>query len=282
MKTFVLSDSTSINSYGFSVDVNGIDTTRFATNPVMLYQHDAERVIGRWTNLRIEDGRLLADAEFDTTDADVKTIAEKVERGFLRGCSIGILVHEAREIEGNQIITRSELLEASVVSVPADPGAVVLYDNNHTQLTVEQLTKLCITQNTSQQMENQSQNFNVVEELAAKEAQIANLLQQIAELKAEKVSAYLDMAVSDGKITETEKPLFARLALSDEETVRQIIDNRPKRAQMSLASQINNATENERKDWSFMDWMRKDNAGLQRMKANQPDMFNALRNAYNS
>lgn len=282
MKTFVLSDSTSINSYGFSVDVNGIDTTRFATNPVMLYQHDAERVIGRWTNLRIEDGRLLADAEFDTTDADVKTIAEKVERGFLRGCSIGILVHEAREIEGNQIITRSELLEASVVSVPADPGAVVLYDNNHTQLTVEQLTKLCITQNTSQQMENQSQNFNVVEELAAKEAQIANLLQQIAELKAEKVSAYLDMAVSDGKITETEKPLFARLALSDEETVRQIIDNRPKRAQMSLAAQINNATENERKDWSFMDWMRKDNAGLQRMKANQPDMFNALRNAYNS
>ena len=35
-KRFVLSDTSSINSKGYRVDINGLDLTRFESNPVML------------------------------------------------------------------------------------------------------------------------------------------------------------------------------------------------------------------------------------------------------
>ena len=63
--TFVLSDET-VNSYGFVVLTEGIDTTAFERNPVMLYMHNRDgNVIGRWDNIRKEGKRLLADAVFD-------------------------------------------------------------------------------------------------------------------------------------------------------------------------------------------------------------------------
>ena len=61
--TFVLSDE-SVNSYGFVVLTEGIDTSAFERNPVMLYMHNRDgNVIGRWENIRKEDKRLLGDAE---------------------------------------------------------------------------------------------------------------------------------------------------------------------------------------------------------------------------
>ncbi|MBR4583052.1 MAG: hypothetical protein IKO34_04485, partial [Bacteroidales bacterium] len=68
MKTFVLCDSSSINSQGFRIPLEGMNLDRFRVNPVMLYQHDKYSVIGKWENIRIEDGKLLADAKFDSED----------------------------------------------------------------------------------------------------------------------------------------------------------------------------------------------------------------------
>lgn len=39
-KRFVLSDGSTINSKGFRIDINGLDISRFATNPIMLYEHN--------------------------------------------------------------------------------------------------------------------------------------------------------------------------------------------------------------------------------------------------
>ena len=74
-KTFILSDSASLNSHGFKIDLAGLKLDRFKLNPVMLYNHDRSTTIGKWTNLRIEDGKLMADAEFDTDDEVGKEVA---------------------------------------------------------------------------------------------------------------------------------------------------------------------------------------------------------------
>lgn len=73
----ILSDSSKENSKGFRIDLATLNTERFKTNPVMLYQHDPERIIGRWENLRIEGQLLKADAIFDTADEEIKPIIEK-------------------------------------------------------------------------------------------------------------------------------------------------------------------------------------------------------------
>lgn len=51
----VLIDSHNVNSYGFKINLEGLDLKRFKKNPVMLLQHDPDNLIGCWEDLAITD-----------------------------------------------------------------------------------------------------------------------------------------------------------------------------------------------------------------------------------
>jgi len=151
-KRFVLSDGNSVNSNGYRVDINGLDLTRFKSNPIMLYEHNPQRVIGRWKDIQKGDQKLTAAPDFDTEDVEVLSIAGKVERGFINGASIGIIVFKIQNIDGVDVVTKSELFEASIVAVPADAGAVRLYNDQLECLTIEKL-KLSINKQKQKEMD---------------------------------------------------------------------------------------------------------------------------------
>lgn len=307
--TFCLSDSRNVNSHGFRMSLEGMNITRFASNPIMLYQHDTERIIGKWDNLRVEDGRLLAEPVFDLEDEEAKKVADKVERGFLRGCSIGVIVRQMDEDEQDGTLTASasELLEASIVSIPADAGAVRLFDEERHLLSAEAIpTYLSATINHNNQMSNPKQTSETENlaklqtDLETKATEVATLAAQIADLKAEQESKdktiaeltakiaemvehehknYLDKAVKEGRISKEERDNFAILMNDHDDIVKSIIDGRPAKAQMSLAETIKNlgAADGEKANWTLLDWMRNDNAGLQKLRTENPMLFAKLK-----
>lgn len=120
--TFLVSDET-VNSHGFKVLTNGIDTKRFEGNPIMLYMHERANIIGRWENIRKENGQLFADAVFDIEDLTAKEIAGKVERGFLKSASIGITKANLKD----GIVNSCELMEISIVDIGSNSNALRLY-----------------------------------------------------------------------------------------------------------------------------------------------------------
>ena len=137
MKTFILYDEAMARQEATRVRLQGLDLTRFKKNPIMLYMHQrvpaargpaGSEVIGRWTGVRIQEGRLLADAVFDKSDTWSSRIADKVQKGFLRGASIGISVLESQEHteEGKTYleVQQSVLLEASIVDIPQNENAL--------------------------------------------------------------------------------------------------------------------------------------------------------------
>lgn len=125
--TFVLSDE-SVNSYGFVVLTEGIDTSAFERNPVMLYMHNRDgNVIGRWENIRKDGKRLLGDAVFDDSTELAATVKKQVEKGFLRSVSIGIEQIATEELNGVQTVTKCRLIEASIVDIPSNENAVKLF-----------------------------------------------------------------------------------------------------------------------------------------------------------
>ena len=124
--TFVISDE-SVNSYGYVVMTDGIDTTAFARNPVMLYMHERKTVVGRWENIRKEGKKLLADAVFDESTDLGRTVKKQVENGFLRSASIGVDIVEKKVINGVETVTKSILFEVSIVDIPANQNALKLY-----------------------------------------------------------------------------------------------------------------------------------------------------------
>jgi HK97 family phage prohead protease len=130
--TFILSTE-DVNSYGTWISTEGISLKRFNINPVMFYGHNYDIVIGRWENLRIENGKLLADAVFDMKDPFAAEIARKIEEGFIKGVSVGIdiIAHSddkqyKKPGQGLPAILQSELVEASIVPVPANSSSLKL------------------------------------------------------------------------------------------------------------------------------------------------------------
>lgn len=288
-KTFVLCDSAKVNSYGFSFDLLGMDLERFKNNPVMLYGHDSDSVVGRWENIRVEGGKLMADAVFDLEDEKGAKVAGKVERGFLRGCSMGVYVRKMID----SVAVESELIEASIVSVPSDSGALVLYDENRKKLSVEEAQlKYNINENNQKMDSNEKTNFDseVAElqmkltecsaELEASKIEKAEMAERIEKLEAAiaerdnaAIELYLQNAVKDGQINEKEREGFAKLAASDFETVKSIIDSREKKASMSLRDMqsycVTSTNELAAKSWDELDRENK----LADLKMQDPEMY---------
>ena len=153
-KTFVLSDE-SINSHGFWLMMSGGDLSQFKKNPVMLWMHsrawkgttDEVLPIGRWENIRVENGKLLADPVFDENDDFAMRIADKVDNGFIKMASTGITVlaisEEPKYVKPGQTratVTKWKLREASIVDIGANDSALGLafYDENGDPLNLSQ------------------------------------------------------------------------------------------------------------------------------------------------
>lgn len=109
-----------------------VDLTRLQNLGVALFNHDCNKVIGAVQEARLDAGhKCSAVISFDTDDF-AETIFQKVQRGTLKGISIGYVINSFEEVKSGQKsscgrftgpcrIARSWTpLEVSVVSVPAD------------------------------------------------------------------------------------------------------------------------------------------------------------------
>lgn len=124
---FTVSDET-LNSYGSVILTSGINIARFQRNPIMLYMHDRDKgVIGRWENIAKEGDKLTAVAIFDDATELGAKVKHQVESGFLRSASIGIENCKCETINGIQSIVECDLIEISIVDVPANENAVKLF-----------------------------------------------------------------------------------------------------------------------------------------------------------
>ena len=137
--TFVASDDTK-DSAGTVLNQNNWDLRRFNSNGVIGYQH---KVYGGWDDTDnpdnvigkgyayIEDGKLMVDITFEPEDINplADKIYKKIQFGSLRAVSVGFLpIGKGRFGEGEDAETYyfagQELLEVSVVNIPANPNAL--------------------------------------------------------------------------------------------------------------------------------------------------------------
>ena len=144
-KRIILSDS-SLNRYGYRVLTSGMLLEAFKKNPVMLYMHFRDegspiwgetKAIGHWEDIQLEGDVLSAIPVFDKVDQLSKDIAAKYEAGTYNAASVGIRIiatsaNKDLLVPGQtrETVTESELMEASIVDIPANSNAVRLYDRS--------------------------------------------------------------------------------------------------------------------------------------------------------
>lgn len=120
--------STSVEDrQGEVVDVEGWDLKNFKKAPRLLWAHDhTEPAIGKVSKIFYEgtgkSKKMMFEAVFQEVTEKARAIKQLVKDGFINTFSVGF---RPLEVDGNTI-TKSELLEISVVNVPANPEAMML------------------------------------------------------------------------------------------------------------------------------------------------------------
>lgn len=117
---------------GEIVDQKSWNFKDYMANPILLWGHnpdEPENVLGTASSLEIaEDGSSTkARVKFDT-DINPKAalVFNQVKRGTLRCVSVGFMNHDTDDNDGTPVLKNNDLLEISVVPIPANPRAIAL------------------------------------------------------------------------------------------------------------------------------------------------------------
>jgi HK97 family phage major capsid protein/HK97 family phage prohead protease len=131
--TFVLSDATK-DRMGDVIDPKGWQLDNFRSNPMALFNHNSGFPIGHWEDVKVQGGRLVGKLKLAArgTSDRIDEIISLVEQGILRAVSVGFAPIERKPLEdGGTKFVKQELLETSLVSIPANPAAVQLAKSLH-------------------------------------------------------------------------------------------------------------------------------------------------------
>jgi HK97 family phage prohead protease len=136
---FIASDE-SVDRYGDVIAADGWQLKNFRDAPRFLWNHDYNAPIGSVPEIEVKGTRLLARAKFEAKGIFRElsdSLWEMVKAGLLNTVSVGFTVGNEKGVDYDYIYDdaervtgyrylRPELLELSLVTVPANPNAVAL------------------------------------------------------------------------------------------------------------------------------------------------------------
>jgi HK97 family phage prohead protease len=126
---FVVSTN-SVDRSNDTIDQSGWDLKAYRRNPVVLWSHDASNwPVGKATKIGVEGGKLVAEVMFAGTFEGRKAQA-LVDAGMLKATSVGFQPTEFkmsldRERMGGVDFKKQQLMEFSIVNVPANPDCLI-------------------------------------------------------------------------------------------------------------------------------------------------------------
>ncbi len=300
----IINDEAITNDRGYKLLNRGLDKSRFELNPILLYQHDAEKIIGRCDSLRVEGSKLIGVFVFDEKDALAKDIMRKVKENFLRGVSPGILIkhmlfYPNKDDEADQW----ELFEVSIVTIPSNAHSVKLYSKEgkaiekHEEDSYIENLKFKPNQNHYNPMKDTEQKVNLITlstqtmqilglSNAVNVEEVGSLIDRLAlenkELKEEKEGhriaerdALIQDALQSGKIKEKQKEHFSALFDKDEDLCKELLAGMtaPKSITEQLQAQTKTQMQGNREKFSAS-WEELDKQDkLLQLKAQDFDLF---------
>lgn len=236
-----------MNSYGTRILTAGIDLEQYRRNPVLLWMHrrnyqDTAGPIGRIENLRLDGTRLIGTPVFDQNDPFAQQIQSKWENGFLRMASAGLELLEvsddpslAFDGQTRATVTRSKLVEVSIVDIGSNDEALKLYESGkiltlaageeHKSLPMLKLNtdpeqregEECNKQKIEKQMNKEFLTLLGLPETATEEQALASLrllktrADQVETIQLAAVTAAVDNAIAERRIMAENRDHFIAL-----------------------------------------------------------------------
>jgi hypothetical protein len=286
----------------------GGDVSNFTKNPIMLWMHQRFMFqgdplpIGKWENLKLENGEWTADPVLDEKDEFAVKIKNKVEAGIINMASIGIRMLELSDdpsvlVPGQTrpTITKWELQEISLVDIGANKNAVRLFNREGVEITLADgqdnsmlpLIKihkmkaialkigLADTSSEDQIILKAGEMLARITELVSANQELAD---SIKKLHDEKHSALVDEAIAQKKITADKREAFLKMAASDFENTKVVLSAIPVGKKPSDMIGKDGKTSPPADDWKAL--VDKGNDAVEKLRSEDPDEYKKLYRKY--
>tara|TARA_Y100000592_G_scaffold63077_1_gene98387 strand:+ start:118 stop:969 length:852 start_codon:yes stop_codon:yes gene_type:complete len=134
--SFVASTATP-DRYGDIVNQSGWSLDAYRRNPIVLLNHDSSQLPIARGKVEVKNDQLVIDVEFDMDDPRAAEVARKTQKGFMNAVSVGFQpLQSALRAElpkdnpyygkSGQFFKSAELLEVSIVTIPANGEATMI------------------------------------------------------------------------------------------------------------------------------------------------------------
>ena len=134
--SFVASTATP-DRYGDIVNQSGWSLDAYRRNPIVLLNHDSSQLPIARGKVEVKNDQLVIDVEFDMDDPRAAEVARKTQKGFMNAVSVGFQpLQSALRAElpkdspyygkNGQFFKSAELLEVSIVTIPANGEATMI------------------------------------------------------------------------------------------------------------------------------------------------------------
>lgn len=226
----------SLNSYGTRVLTAGMNVEQYQRNPVLLYMHERGNVIGYVKDLKVEDGEVTGELMFDEASELSVRCKKQYEFGSLKMVSAGLDILETSEdpellVQGQTrpTVTKSKLFEVSLVDVGSNDDAIVLQkDGKKITLGKDGECPLPLLNNNNQNQKQMEQKMVAMQlglpatateaeinakldELKTAKEENERLQQKNAALTLASITAAVEKAVGEKRITPDKKDEFINL-----------------------------------------------------------------------
>ena len=226
----------SLNSYGTRVLTAGMNVEQYQRNPVLLYMHERGNVIGYVKDLKVEDGEVTGELMFDEASELSIRCKKQYEFGSLKMVSAGLDILETSEdpellVQGQTrpTVTKSKLFEVSLVDVGSNDDAIVLQkDGKKITLGKDSECPLTFLNNNNQNQKQMEQKMVAMQlglpatateaeinakldELKTAKEENERLQQKNAALTLASITAAVEKAVGEKRITPDKKDEFINL-----------------------------------------------------------------------
>lgn len=129
-----------VDEYNDTIVAGAYKDTLARKKPMMFYGHNPGRVIGKWIHAAEDTKGLHVVGELTPGNSDAQDVYASMKHGALSGMSIGFRVPKggAEEKDGRRFLKKIDLIEISVVSLPADHAAQI----NSVKSSIDSIAKL--------------------------------------------------------------------------------------------------------------------------------------------
>lgn len=156
-----------------TVNTDNLDISSYEKNPILVYNHEWGRVVGKITKIVKDQKGIYVEAEVHRLHGE-EAAYEAVKKGLIKSFSIGFIPKEYDILAGDIVqITSAELVEISLAPVQSNPEALFMVTGTKSlgislldlaaqnNITTEELKGLCSKQSKGNNLNTSQKNAEV-------------------------------------------------------------------------------------------------------------------------